>query len=222
MTYTTTVDPLHADVTLLTLGPVTFRVRGADLPGATVGAQWTSQIEQIAAGLELIPASHHADIAPAEIRIRPGRGGSSFNFAGDFIVIHDLRFAATFNERTFQSLIHECGHSFDKRRRATSHFRESQAAGAARENTWEAAYTGQVPLHWVPGESPTFPAASPPDDWDHFRAIAYSGRNRIRRTGLPTHGESFAEGYMKVICAPLHGRLTPDQTRILRAMAPGL
>ena len=208
MTYTTAADPADSAVTLLTIGPVTFRVRGADRPGATVAPSWSSQIAQIAAGLELIPAAHHADIAPAEIRIATGAGGSSYNYAQDLIIIHDGRFTASFNQRSFQSLVHESGHSFDKRRHCTERFTREQSLGVERERIWVHGL-GTPIANWQAGVSPTFPPARPPDDWDHFRAIDYRGRNRDRASGLPTPGESFAEGYMMVICRPTRAA-TPD------------
>lgn len=216
--YTTAADPSDPDIVLLTLGAVTFRVRGADRPGAEVWSAWTSQIDQIAAGLALIPLSHHVSIAPSEIRIVPGSGGSSFHFEADRITIHSARFTSTFNRRTFQSLIHECGHSYDKRRQCTQRVRSHNRVGRDREQRWVEGLSGPI-LRWISGESPTFPRARPqPDDWDHFRAIDYRGTNRDRRSGLPTEGESFAEGYMKHICRPLNGRLSADQDRIISGL----
>ena len=77
MSYTTSVDPSDPAVTLISIGSVAFRVRDADLPNAIFASPWTSQIDQIAAGLEVIPASHHASSAPAETRIVHRSGGGS-------------------------------------------------------------------------------------------------------------------------------------------------
>lgn len=214
MAYTTAVDPADADITVLTVDGVAFRVRGADCPGAVVAPSWTSQIAQIAAGLALIPAAFHADIAPAEIRVAPGAGGSSYHYALDRITIHDARFNATFNQRTFQSLVHECGHSLDRRRYFTARIRGQNPNGVARETRWQERLPNRI-ANWLAGTSPTFPAGTPRDDWDHFRAIDYRGRNRVRQSGLPTPGESFAEGFMMVLCRPTRAA-TPDQARIIR------
>lgn len=216
MTYTTAPDPTDSARILLTIGSVTFRVRGADGPGAIFVAPWTSQIDQIAAGLEVIPASHHVSIAPAEIRVVAGSGGNSYNFGRDLITLSNGRFSASWNSRTFQSLIHECGHSYDDRRFCTQTIRGRNAAGRAREATWTASLTAPI-ADWRPGVSPTFPAASPPDEWDHFRAIPYRGSNKVRASGLPGEIESFAEGFMMYLCR--RRDLTTAQANLISSVA---
>ncbi len=214
--YTTTADPTDREVTRLTLGGVTFRVRGADRPGARVGRRWTSQIDQIAAGLALIPAHHREDVAHAEIRIVAGDSGSSYSFGRNVTTIRDGRFVADFNSRTFQSLVHESAHAFDDVRARTAEMRSRCRAGVAREDEWTRSLAAPI-TGWLPGTSPTFPPASPPDDWDHFRQIPYRGSNKVPASGLPTPGESFAEGYMLYLCRP--DRLSDAQRRIIRDLA---
>lgn len=216
MSYTTSIDPTDRAVTLVTIGSVTFRVRGADQPGAIFVAPWTSQIDQIAAGLEVIPATHHANIAVAEIRVVRTSGGGSYNFLTDIITVSNNRFRASWNSRTFQTLIHECGHSYDDRTGCTARIRNRNSAGRARERAWTESLAAPI-AKWRPGVSPTFPAASPPDEWDHFRAIPYRGSNKVPRSGLPGEIESFAEGFMMYLCR--RRDLTPAQVNLFRTLA---
>jgi hypothetical protein len=216
MSYTATPDPTDASRILLTIDGVTFRVYGADRPGALFSAPWTSQIDQIAAGLAVIPGSLHQFIAPAEIHVEEGAGGCAYSFTTDVIIIRNNRFIAPFNRRTFQSLIHEAGHALDKRCFCTQAIRGRCAAGRAREAAWTASLTAPI-ANWTPGTSPTFPPAAPPDDWDHFRSIPYRGSNKVPRSGLPAEIDSFAEGFMMYLCRSRS--LTADQARIIRTLA---
>jgi|LakMenEpi03Aug12_release.lakeMendotaPanAssembly.Ray.scaffolds.fasta_scaffold247801_3 hypothetical protein len=216
MSYTTSVDPTDSQVTLVTLGLVTFRVRGADLPGAIFVPPWTSQIDQIAAGLAVIPSTHHASIAIAEIRVVRTSGGGTYNFRTNLITVSNERFRASWNRVTFQTLIHECGHAYDDHMHCTARIRNRNSAGRARERVWTNSLPAPI-ANWTPGVSPTFPAASPPDEWDHFRAIPYRGSNRVRQSGLPGEIESFAEGFMMYLCR--RRALTPAQVDLFRSLA---
>jgi len=216
MSYTTSVDPTDSQVTLVTLDSVTFRVRGADLEGAIFWTLWTSQIDQIAAGLAVIPSTHRASIAVAEIRVVRTRGGGTYNFPLDFITVSNQRFRAKWNLVTFQTLIHECGHSYDDRMRCTFQIRNRNSPGRARERAWTDSLLAPI-ANWKPGVSPTFPAASPPDEWDHFRAIPYLGTNKVRQSGLPGEMESFAEGFMMYFCR--RRDLTHAQVDLFRSLA---